>query len=72
MIIGFDSIEDIESQYEIPKGTLDDCEILLAWYGYGSYEGSSIAFIVRMVSCGKSMLGIALATAWRISGSQRG
>lgn len=38
----FKSTEDIISQYATPADALKDAEVLLAWYGYGSYYGSSL------------------------------
>lgn len=35
----FESYEDIIDQFNAPKGALDNCKVLLAWYGSGSYDG---------------------------------
>lgn len=37
----FKSKEDVIQQYEAPEDALDGAEVLLAWYGDGSYCGSS-------------------------------
>lgn len=38
----FKSNEEIIEQYQIAAETLDGANILLAWYGYGDYCGSSL------------------------------
>ena len=38
-LIGFDSIEDIEREYQCKLA--DDTDVIIAWYLYGSYEGRS-------------------------------
>lgn len=40
-IENFKSQADIIKEYEAPANALDGAEVLLAWYGYGSYEGDS-------------------------------
>jgi hypothetical protein len=35
----FECVDDVESAFE--SGDLSHVEILLAWYGYGSYDGSA-------------------------------
>lgn len=40
-LIGFDSVDDIIANYDAPKDALDGAEVLLAWYGYGDYDGAS-------------------------------
>lgn len=37
----FKSLADVIAQYEAPADALDGATVHLAWYGYGSYEGSS-------------------------------
>lgn len=37
----FDGIEDVRSRFAIQDHEIQDHEILLAWYGYGSYCGSA-------------------------------
>jgi len=41
-ITEFSGPEDIAGQYRIPIEELSDCNIILAWYGYGDYCGSSL------------------------------
>lgn len=43
----FTSREDIIEQYEAPKDALDGTYIYLAWYGYGSYCGSSFVLFEK-------------------------
>jgi hypothetical protein len=38
----FRSAQDVIKEYEAPADALDGAEIILAWYGYGSYEGDSL------------------------------
>ena len=38
----FKKQEDIIDQYAAPADALADAVVHLAWYGYGSYEGSSL------------------------------
>lgn len=38
----FKNNEDIISEYEAPADALDGADVLLAWYGYGSYCGDSL------------------------------
>lgn len=38
----FKSNEDVIASYEAPKDALDGATVYLAWYGYGSYCGSSL------------------------------
>lgn len=38
----FKSNEDIIREYEAPADALDGADVLLAWYGYGSYCGDSL------------------------------
>lgn len=37
----FGSKEDLASHFDIELTELDGCNILLAWYGSGSYDGSA-------------------------------
>jgi hypothetical protein len=37
----FKSNDDIIHQFNAPSDALDGAEVLLAWYGYGSYCGSA-------------------------------
>ncbi len=41
-IENFKSVDDIIREYEAPADALEGAEVLLAWYGYGSYEGDSL------------------------------
>ena len=42
MYIGnFSNKEDVASRFAIDLKSVEDCNILLAWYGYGSYDGSA-------------------------------
>lgn len=38
----FKNNDDIISEYEAPTDALDGADVLLAWYGYGSYSGESL------------------------------
>lgn len=40
-VTNFSSVEDIISSYRAPANALDGANVLLAWYGYGDYCGSS-------------------------------
>jgi|SRR6185437_2097865 len=43
----FASPEDIISNYRAPADALEGAEVLLAWYGYGNYDGSSLVVFRR-------------------------
>ena len=43
----FHSNEDIIREYAAPEDALDGAEVLLAWYGYGFYYGSSFVLFLR-------------------------
>lgn len=42
VLIGFESKKDVLAQYDADKDALDGADLLLAWYGYGDYDGQSI------------------------------
>jgi hypothetical protein len=44
---GFDSNEDIISNYGATSDALDGTTIFLAWYGYGSYDGQSLVIFEK-------------------------
>ena len=46
-IEGFESNEDIISNYTAPEAALDGATIYLAWYGYGSYDGQSLVIFEK-------------------------
>ena len=37
----FRNKKDIEREFALPTGSLKNIKILLAWYGYGDYDGSA-------------------------------
>ena len=43
----FKSNEDIIREYEAPIDALDNAIVHLAWYGYGSYSGSSLVIFEK-------------------------
>jgi hypothetical protein len=46
-IAEFKDASSIIEEYKAPVGALDNANILLAWYGYGSYCGESIVLFER-------------------------
>jgi hypothetical protein len=46
-LTNFSSNEDIIKNYEAPADALDGAIVHLAWYGYGSYDGSSIVIFEK-------------------------
>lgn len=43
----FDCVEDVKGAFEVKDDALDDAFILLAWYGYGDYDGSAFVLFER-------------------------
>lgn len=43
----FDGIDSVREQFAISEDTVSDAEILIAWYGYGSYCGSAYVLFQR-------------------------
>ena len=43
----FQSDADIIKEYAAPADALDNAKVLLAWYGYGDYCGSSLVIFER-------------------------
>jgi len=43
----FEKAEDVEKQFEVSKEVMNDVFILLAWYGYGDYDGSAFVLFER-------------------------
>ena len=43
----FKGRDDIVKQFEIKPEELDGADILLAWYGYGSYSGEALVIFKR-------------------------
>lgn len=41
-LTNFSNKEDVIQAYEAPEDALDNAVVYLAWYGYGSYSGSSL------------------------------
>jgi hypothetical protein len=46
-IENFKSNADIIKEFEAPADALDGAEVLLAWYGYGSYCGDSFVLFKK-------------------------
>lgn len=46
-IENFKSREEVLDEYKAPAGALDNADLLLAWYGYGSYCGDSLVIFRR-------------------------
>ena len=46
-IEGFESNEDIISNYTASEAALDGATVYLAWYGYGSYDGQSLVIFEK-------------------------
>lgn len=46
-ITNFSCVEDVIENYGAPADALDGATIHLAWYGYGSYEGSSLVIFEK-------------------------
>lgn len=46
-IEGFSSQKDIIDNYGAPADALKNAKVYLAWYGYGSYEGSSLVIFEK-------------------------
>lgn len=46
-IENFKSKEDVINSYSAPADSLDNVEMLLAWYGYGDYCGSSFVLFIK-------------------------
>lgn len=43
----FTDVESVRTQFAIPEEAVSDAEILIAWYGYGSYCGSAYVLFQR-------------------------
>src|ERR1035438_2426052 len=43
----FTSREDVIKEYHAPANALDNAMVYLAWYGYGSYDGSSLVLFKK-------------------------
>lgn len=43
----FNSVEDVIKEYNAPNDALSGATIHLAWYGYGSYCGSSLVIFEK-------------------------
>lgn len=43
----FECKEDVEREFNVGEGNLRDAFILLAWYGYGDYDGSAFVLFER-------------------------
>ncbi len=43
----FEDVKDVCEQFQIDVKEIKDCKILLAWYGYGDYDGSAFVLFDR-------------------------
>jgi hypothetical protein len=43
----FSKQSDVEQEFGLPDGYLNNCEVLLAWYEYENYEGASFVLFKR-------------------------
>ena len=43
----FGNKQDIEENFHLDEGSLNDVNILLAWYGGGDYDGSAFVLFER-------------------------
>lgn len=46
-IANFKDIEDVIREYHAPADALTGANVLLAWYGYGDYDGSSFVLFEK-------------------------
>jgi hypothetical protein len=46
-LTNFKSIEDVIENYQAPADALEGATVYLAWYGYGSYDGSSLVIFEK-------------------------
>lgn len=46
-IENFSCKQDVINEFRLNDDELKDCKILLAWYGYGSYDGSAFVLFDR-------------------------
>lgn len=43
----FDCVKDVKSEFAVKDDSLDNAFVLLAWYGYGDYDGSAFVLFER-------------------------
>ena len=43
----FSDVESVRSEFKIGEDALKDEEVLIAWYGYGSYSGGALVLFQR-------------------------